>query len=56
MGVIPYVWDYTCDKDVDGCKGKFRSFDDKESPEITSDIIARLDNNNYLNNPISIRG
>jgi len=21
VGVIPYGWDYTCDKDVDGCKG-----------------------------------
>jgi len=56
LGAIPYGWDYTCDKDKDGCKGVFKSFNTDESDDLSADFLARIDTENFLNNEITIRG
>jgi len=56
VGVIPYGWDYTCDKDADGCKGMFRSFNSIKSKDISGPLIKALDSDNFLNSALSIKG
>lgn len=56
VGVIPFGWDYTCDKDKDGCKGMFRSFNDEKSYDITGPLLSGLDSENFMNSALSIKG
>jgi len=56
MGAIPYGWDYTCDKDVDGCKGMWKSFNIATSTEISGPLLARIDKLNFMNSDLAIRG
>jgi hypothetical protein len=57
-GVIPFGYDYTCDKvPGDGkCKRIFNSFNIETSPNISPGTLGRLDTINPLNADYAIAG
>lgn len=52
--VVPFGIDYDCYKK--GCKRKFRQFTRADSPDITTEVMAKLDNGNIVNKEFSING
>jgi hypothetical protein len=49
-------YDYKCLKGPRYCEGKFRSFNNIKSDDISAKLVERLDRLNILNLPFSIMG
>jgi len=52
--VIPLGVDFDCYEK--GCKRKFKQFGGPTTPELTTDLMTRLDRDNILNKDFSING
>jgi len=49
-------YDYKCLKGPRYCEGKFRSFNNVKSEDISAKLVEKLDRLNILNLPFSIMG